>query len=144
MRETQRLLDEMISNSKIAYSLTLALINIVSLIVIGFILDINQELDILKDWVMIMIFCFTSIILLFNLISPVLDTILDKHKIIETIYYLIPVILSIVILVFFMNYVFKFELYIFVSFAVVLQMLGSVFTFIYHLITNFYQNTELK
>lgn len=134
----------MISNSKIAYSLTLALINIVSLIVIGFILDINQELDILKDWVMIMIFCFTSIILLFNLISPVLDTILDKHKIIETIYYLIPVILSIVILVFFMNYVFKFELYIFVSFAVVLQMLGSVFTFIYHLITNFYQNTELK
>ena len=134
----------MISNSKIAYSLTLALINIVSLIVIGFILDINQELDILKDWVMIMIFCFTSIILLFNLISPVLDTILDKHKIIETIYYLIPVILSIVILVFFMNYVFKFELYLFVSFAVVLQMLGSVFTFIYHLITNFYQNTELK
>ena len=133
----------MISNSKIAYSLTLALINIVSLIVIGFILDINQQLDFLKDWVMIMIFCFTSIILLFNLISPVLDTILDKHKIIETIYYLIPVILSIIILVFFMNYVFKFELYLFVSFAVVLQMLGSVFTFIYHLITNFYQNTEL-
>ncbi len=134
----------MISNSKIAYSLTLALINIVSLIVIGFILDINQQLDFLKDWVMIMIFCFTSIILLFNLISPVLDTILDKHKIIETIYYLIPVILSIVILVFFMNYVFKFELYLFVSFAVVLQMLGSVFTFIYHLITNFYQDNELK
>lgn len=134
----------MISNSKIAYSLTLALINIVSLIVIGFILDINQQLDFLKDWVMIMIFCFTSIILLFNLISPVLDTILDKHKIIETIYYLIPVILSIVILVFFMNYVFKFELYLFISFAVVLQMLGSVFTFIYHLITNFYQDNELK
>lgn len=134
----------MISNSKIAYSLTLALINIVSLIVIGFILDINQQLDFLKDWVMIMIFCFTSIILLFNLISPVLDTILNKHKIIETIYYLIPVILSIIILVFFMNYVFKFELYLFVSFAVVLQMLGSVFTFIYHLITNFYQDTELK
>ena len=134
----------MISNSKIAYSLTLALINIVSLIVIGFILDINQQLDFLKDWVMIMIFCFTSIILLFNLISPVLDTILDKHKIIETIYYLIPVILSIVILAFFMNYVFKFELYLFLSFAVVLQMLGSVFTFIYHLITNFYQDNELK
>ena len=134
----------MISNSKITYSLTLALINIVSLIVIGFILDINQQLDFLKDWVMIMIFCFTSIILLFNLISSVLDTILDKHKIIETIYYLIPVILSIVILVFFMNYVFKFELYPFVSFVVVLQMLGSVFTFIYHLITNFYQDSELK